>query len=300
MKVCVSIGVYDAFEDLKISTEILKYNWPANLELFLLCGYTQKDSTDLISSNFNKKIFIKTPSTLSSKKIKLPDVLFRHLRVFETFIATGKEAIKNDCDFIIHLSAGSWILKPNKILKLLNKLKNKTFGARIANRAKYLIVDDHFFIVNLRNATKNKIYELNYNDRVYNSLSLSINGIHGILLNWLNSSKVGQVFIYSNLHHSINKNGERPYTFNPLYFDNENFFLHTNKNFSEILDLRKIYIEKFVENKSTFIKNYIKINKNKKTIKFNKNNIPFIPTKIKDENLDYYSKFTDYDEKFLI
>ena len=203
--------------------------------------------------------------------------------MFETFISTGKEAIKNDCDFIIHLSAGSWILKPKKIIKLLNKLKNKTFGARIANRSKYLIVDDHFFIVNLRNAKKNKIYELNYNDRIYNSLSLSINGIHGILLNWLNSSKVSQVYIYSNLNCSINKNGEKPYTFNPLYYDDENFFLHTNKNFNEILDLRKIYIEKFVEIKSDFIKNYIKIISNKKIIKFNKNNIPYIPTKIKDK-----------------
>ena len=68
MKVCVSIGVYDAFEDLKVSTEILKYNWPKNHELFLLCGYTQKESADLISSNINKN-FYKTPSTLSSKKL---------------------------------------------------------------------------------------------------------------------------------------------------------------------------------------------------------------------------------------
>ena len=120
------------------------------------------------------------------------------------------------------------------------------------------------------------------------------------LLNWLNSSKVSQVYIYSNLNCSINKNGEKPYTFNPLYYDDENFFLHTNKNFNEILDLRKIYIEKFVEIKSDFIKNYIKIISNKKIIKFNKNNIPYIPTKIKDKNLEYYSKFTDYDKKLLI
>ena len=67
MKVCVSIGVYDAFEDLKVSTEILKYNWPKNHELFLLCGYTE-ESADLISSNINKK-FIKTPQHFLQKKL---------------------------------------------------------------------------------------------------------------------------------------------------------------------------------------------------------------------------------------
>ena len=300
MKICISIGVYDAFEDLIISTEILKNNWPKEHELFMVCGYTKKNSKKLITNNFDKKIYIKTPSISSSKYIKITETSLRHLRVFETFISTGKLAVKNNCDFIIHLSAGSWILKPKKIIKVLNKLKNKTFGARIANRAKYLIVDDHFFIINLKNAKNDKIYERKYNDRIYNSVSLSINGIHGILLNWLNSSKVGQVHVYSNLTKSINKNGFKPYTFNPLIYDPENFFLHSNKNFYEIFILRKIFIKNFVENKSDFIKDYISNISNINFIKFYNKNIPYLKTKLKDKNLDFYTSFNELNDYLMI
>ncbi len=247
MKICVSVGIYDAFEDANISSEIIKNNWPKNSELFLIAGLTKKDTKQHLSKNFSKSIYINTPKTHFYKKNKENVVIQRSLRVFESIIKTGIEAIKHDCDYIVYLSAGSWILEPKKLIKIISKMKNKTFGVRIANRSKYLLVDDHFLIVNLKNAKINGIYNLSLNGREFNPLSLTLNEIHGVLYMWLNKSPINHVLVYSDFSYAINHLGQKPHTFNPLIFDPNYLLLHSNKSFLEVECLRKIYIDRFVK-----------------------------------------------------
>jgi len=147
MKICVSVGIYDAFEDANISSEIIKNNWPKKLRAFFNCWtYKKRYKTTFIQKIFLKVSILILQKRIFYKKNKENVVIQRSLRVFESIIKTGIEAIKHDCDYIVYLSAGSWILEPKKLIKIISKMKNKTFGVRIANRSKYLLVDDHFLI----------------------------------------------------------------------------------------------------------------------------------------------------------
>ena len=281
-KICISISTYDAFEDINISANILRSNWNLKEELFLLAGLCKKNTSDYLDKNlFNSYLYINTPNTHLVRQSN-DDASFDAInaRLFNSIIQTGNYAIENKCDYIIYLNSGSWILKPNKILQLIKKMKNKTVGVRVLNRFKYLIIDDHFLIVDLKKAKIANFFDISVNGRVFNTLSASINGIHGILRAWLNLLPFGEICVYNDHSDSHDEFGNQPFKFNPLIFDDKYFFLHSNKKFDEVRYLRSAYLEKYLINKNQFLLNFINKN-NKINSRFEISNSPIPHLKIK-------------------
>jgi len=285
MKICFSISCYDAFEDLNISADLIRSNWDNNHELYLVAGLCKPATSNLINSNFfNDFIEIETPETAALKDIKNQielrytrsrgkqkkqlslgepdDELFEYsatARLFNSMIKTGKKAIANNCDYIIYLNSGSWILDISCIFKIIQGLNDRTFAIRMVNRLKYIIPDDHFLVVNLNKASKLCLYDINYNSRLFNPVALYLNGIHGVLMIWLNQVPYGDIYVYSNHDKSIDAFGNTPYTFNPLIFDPKYKLLHSNIKFGIAQFLRRKYIKKYVNKISEFVQNYLDV-----------------------------------------
>ena len=218
--------------------------------------------------------------------------------MFNSILQTGRQAIKENCDFIVYLNAGSWILSPTKLIKLLNSLKKKVAGVRIAKRDKYLIIDDHFLIINLKNAKKINLFNQNSNNRVWNTFTLNLHSIHGVLLGWLNTIPFDGVKVYYDHSNSLNHLGEKCYTFNPLHFDYQNLFLHSNHKYKYLENLKKIYLDRYLKNKNKEILKYIGNTRKLKNITIKKN-IPVINKKIRYKQ-NFYSYFSEVDKKKFI
>ena len=150
MKIAISIGCYDAFEDLRISTNIIRENWTTNPQPYLICGITRQipqNNADL--SLFDEVIRIETPRTPALKCIDAKDSSFpaANTRCFHSIIETGRIALKKDMDYIVYLNSGSWILQPEAILDVIKLIKDKVIATRIAIRQKNFVVEDHFLVV---------------------------------------------------------------------------------------------------------------------------------------------------------
>ena len=258
-KICISISTYDAFEDINLSANILRSNWNLKEELYLIAGLCKKDSSKYLNKGlFDSYINIEPPKThltsISSDESSFDSI---NARLFNSFIKTGIKAIENKCDYILYLNSGSWILKPEKILDLISDIKNNTVGVRVMSRFKYLLVEDHFFIINLKKAKNYDLFNVSNDGRIFNTFSAPINGIHGILRAWINSLPYGEVFVYCDHMNSYDELGQSPVKFNPLIFDKKYYFLHSNKKYREVKMLRSIFLQKYLKNKNNFIKEFI-------------------------------------------
>jgi len=294
MKIAVSISVHDAYENAELSAEIIKSNWQKKHKLFLICGLTKNNKKFKKKKIFNKIINISNPKTsyLGQFKEKKNSDVSRSSRLFNSILKTGRIAIREKCDFIIYLNAGSWILSINKFLKLLKILKDKVAGVRIARRDKYLIIDDHFLIVNLKKAEKLNLFNQNLSNRVWNTLTVNLHSIHGMLLAWLNTIPFKNIKTYYDHSNSVNHLGGQCYTFNPLHFDKENLFLHSNHKFKYLEVLKRFYLNHFLKKKSSLILEYIGKTDQFKNIKV-KHNVPMLKKKfkIKKNKYSYFKKF---------
>ena len=199
MKICIAISVYDAFEDVIISASLIRNNWNHDNELFIIAGLSKPNTIDKIDFNLiDCAIDIPTPNTKYLENDDGGDnsPAARSSRVLNSMYLTGKRAIEENCDYIFYLNAGSWILQMNQFEMLINELDGRTFAVRIANRLKYLIVDDHFLLVNLKKAVTYGVYDIDYNSRPFNPVAMSINEIHGMLYSWISTVPYGEVFVY--------------------------------------------------------------------------------------------------------
>ena len=247
LKICFSISVYDAFADLHISARLIKDNWDHKHELYMIANLCKPKTHQYIETNLFDKIYqIETPNTSNVINDKEDDnnAISRSARNFNSMMLSGIEAENQRCDIIIYLTSGSWILNVAKIFKIIEKLGNRTFGVRIMNRLGYLMVEDHFFFVNLKKSVKYKLFRNELSGRVFNPVAVSINGIHGMLMNWLNQSPYGEVYVYSDHSNSINEYGRKPVSFIPLIYDPDYCFLHSNMAHNEVHYLRRRYVYK--------------------------------------------------------
>ena len=260
LKICIAISVYDAFDDAEISASIVRENWNLDHELYIVLGMSKKDTSDMVDrSMFDSIIEVPTPNTKYLQDDNEGDngKAARSSRAFNSIYLTGRKAVEENCDYIFYLNSGSWVLDPDQIDRLIFELEDRVFAIRIAARNKYLIVDDHFMLVNLKKALHYDIYNIDYSSRQFNPVSMSLNEIHGMLMMWVSMAPYGEIYVYSNHATSVNHLGELPNTFNPLIFDTVYNFLHSNKGDKDILFLRKKYVEKFVKNKSKYIKKHL-------------------------------------------
>src|SRR3990167_4050300 len=258
MKYCFSISTYDAIDDLHMSADLIRSNWNNSHDLFIVAGLCKNETTSLINLDLIDAIKeIETPDSpciLNDENIKICS------RLFNSIIKTGQLAIANHCDYIIYLNSGSWVLDPNDILKIINELGDRTFAVQLLQRMKWVIPDDHFLIVNLKKATEQGLYHhsINYHSRPYNPLTISMNGIHGMLMCWLTLAPYGDIYVYSNHDKSVNEFGSNHiYSLNPLIFNTEYRLLHSNRQFEYLNFIRRKYIEKYVQKKSKRIQKYL-------------------------------------------
>ncbi len=259
MKICISISTYDAFDDAEVSASIIRENWNIKHELFIVLGMSKEDTSGMIDrSLFDSIIEIPTPDTeyLRDDDEGVNGKAAKSSRAFNSIYLTGRKAIEENCDYIFYLNSGSWVLDPGQIDRLILELEDRVFAIRIAARNKYLIVDDHFMLVNLKQAAHYDIFNIDYSGRQFNPISMGLNEIHGMLMMWVSMAPYGKIYVYSNHTTSINHLGEVPNTFNPLIFDTVYNFLHSNKGCDDILFLRREYVEKFVNNKSEHIEKH--------------------------------------------
>jgi len=302
MKICISIGVYDAFDDVHISASIIRNNWNSEHDLFIIAGLSKQNTNSLIDSNLiDCAIDIPTPNTdyLADDQGGINGRAARSTRVLNSIYLTGKKAIQEDCDYIFHLNAGSWVLQPDEINRLIKELDNKTFAVGVANRHKYLMFDDHFLLVNLHKACFYQIYDIDYHSRPFNPISMSINEIHGMLATWISMVPYGEVYVHTNHELSVNQFGKVPYTFNPLIFNKSYKFLHSNKSFPEILFLRQKYIDMFVDKLSSTIEVYLDENYSVPDgCEYNCESFPYYARKCQ-ESIMWKAEFKSYDKKLL-
>lgn len=260
MKCCFSISTYDAIVDLHIAAELIKNNWNSANELLLVAGLCKQGTTPLIDKTlFHHVSEIETPR---SPSVSIWDqTVSASSRLFNSMINTGHLAILNQCDYIIYLNSGSWILDINCIIEIIQKLGDRVVAAQMAQRAQWVVVDDHFLIINLKKANQLGLYadSINYNSRFFNPLTIFANGIHGMLINWFSLVPYGGIYVYSSHEHSINEFGKNdifsliPLTFNPSYK-----LLHSNVQFPYLHFLRGKFLEKYVNCKSHYIDHYIR------------------------------------------
>jgi hypothetical protein len=128
------------------------------------------------------------------------------------------------------------------------------------------MIDDHFLIVNIKKANEQLFFDIGINSRPYNALSLSVNGIHGMLRTWLNQSKYGEVYLYSDSTTIVNQYCKPIHIYAPFSYDPENKLLHSNSRDLTVHFLRKMYIEKFVGVKGDLVQNYVNSVNNESSI----------------------------------
>lgn len=259
MKCCFSISTYDAIVDLHIAAEVIKSNWNYSNDLFLVAGLCKPGTMGSIDRDlFNHILEIDTPQ---SPSVSIGDKsVAASSRLFNSMINTGRLAILNHCDYIIYLNSGSWILDINRIIKIIHELGDRVVAAQMAQRAQWVVVDDHFLIINLKKANQLGLYAdvIDYKSRFFNPLTTTSNGIHGMLINWFSLVPYGDVYVYSSHENSINEFGKNkifsliPLTFNPSYQ-----LLHSNAQFPYLHFLRGKFLEKYVNCKSRYIRNYL-------------------------------------------
>ena len=248
LKICFSISVFDAFDDLHISARLIKDNWNHKYELYMIVNLCKPKTHQFIDTKlFDKVHQIETPITKNviDNKENDNDAISRSARNFNSMMLSGIEAENQKCDTIIYLTSGSWVLDVEYIFKIIEDLGDRAFGVRMMSRLGYLMVEDHFLFVNLNKSAKYKLFRNELSGRVFNPVALGINGIHGILMSWLNQAPYGEVYVYSNHSRSINQHGKTPVSFIPLIYDPDYCFLHSNKVHNEVHYLRRRYIYKF-------------------------------------------------------
>jgi hypothetical protein len=171
------------------------------------------------------------------------------IRLFNSILRSGNDAIKKEYDFIIYLNSGSWILNFKEIKKLINYLKKnkKVVGTRILGylRGKAFFFDDHFLIVNLKQAKKFNFYNIKPDSRPFLPLDFYYGAIHKNLFTWFSILPKSKVYLYSCLSKSFDEYGNLGSKFIPLSYDYKFNLLHSNIRYEKILPLRYAYLKKF-------------------------------------------------------
>lgn len=246
----ISISTYKAHDDAMISSLLARSKLSKYFNLFIRLSLAE-DNINYIKYNkyFDKIVTVPCPDTGNLNKTKHESNI-PALRLFHSIIQSGKDALDRNFDYIIFLNSGSWIFSDQGIKKIISNIENKIFASRVLkfSNVKGFGCEDHFLIINLKNAKKFDIFNHNPNSRVYSPLDFNFGGIHRMLFMWYSLYPIGSLYVYSDLSNSINLYGVSKFdSLLPFNWDYENFFMHSNIRNKKIYQLRYLYINEFAK-----------------------------------------------------
>ncbi len=244
----ISISTYKAHDDAMISSLLAKSKLSKFFNLFIRLSLAE-DNINYSKYNkyFDKITTVPCPDTGNLNKVKHQSNI-PALRLFHSIIQSGNEAMDKGFDYIIYLNSGSWIFSDHGIKNVISKIENKIFASRVLkfSNVKGFGCEDHFLIINLKNAKKFDIFNHQPDSRVYSPIDFNFGGIHRILFMWYSLYPIGSLYVYSDLTNSINLYGVSKFdSLLPFNWDYENFFMHSNIRNKKIYHLRYLYINKF-------------------------------------------------------
>jgi hypothetical protein len=246
--ITIGISVYDRINDSKVAALLAKTVLAAYFEVKVVVAACKPDTKRELE-NIEYIDFVLEPNI--PKETPLEFNIHSNLgaaRTFSSFLKCGNYAQKNQTDYYCFGNAGSWLLGPDGIIELTSKLNkgNKLAACRVAREGRKYLVEDHFFLVNLKISKDQQIFNGKFYDRFFNPIFFYDNGIHSLLENWINlKTEPGQVIIYSDLTDCKNHFGDPVNSFVPFSLDLKKNFIHSNPLDlpDEILTLRIKYIE---------------------------------------------------------
>jgi hypothetical protein len=190
MKIGFSIAVYDKFEELEVCVDIIKNNF--NKFNSVICVGTNNPDARMILENNSLIDFIVDGEDLKQKEhtskkrfnVSVADSAVSVMRTASNTFASVNKLIETDVDYIVTLHSDSWILNQDKLLNLIElmKQKNRPFAFRDLNihlsgifstsMSPYLI--DFFMIMDRKFIEKNNIF----NHDTYSLLPGFMNNVH--------------------------------------------------------------------------------------------------------------------------
>ena len=232
--ITIGISVYDRINDSKVAALLAKTVLAAYVEVKVVVAACKPDTKRELE-NIEYIDFVLEPNI--PKETPLEFNIHSNLgaaRTFSSFLKCGNYAQKNQTDYYCFGNAGSWLLGPDGIIELTSKLNkgNKLAACRVAREGRKYLVEDHFFLVNLKISKDQQIFNGKFYDRFFNPIFFYDNGIHSLLENWINlKTEPGQVIIYSDLTDCKNHFGDPVNSFVPFSLDLKKNFIHSNNEF---------------------------------------------------------------------
>ena len=244
----VSISTYKSHDDAMICALLAKSKLSKYFNLFIRLSLAE-DNIDYKKYNefFDNIIHIPCPDTGNINTIKHENNV-PGLRLFHSIIESGKDAINKKYDYIIYLNSGSWIFSDKGIIRIISQIEDKIFASRVLkfSNMKMFGCEDHFLIINLKNAKKYNIFDFSPLSRIYSPIDYVYGGVHKILFIWYSYFPIGTFYAYSDLTNSIDQYGTNLFnSILPFNWDYENFFMHSNARNKNIYKLRYEYINKY-------------------------------------------------------
>lgn len=275
MKIYFSISCHTALLDAIIAADLIKSLLKKeDIKYFINLTITDPKiikKEHNIKNFFNRIQIAKIPK-VKNKIYKYYKQNIGSIRLFDSIIVNGITAMKANYDFIVYLNSGSWFLDFSPFKNLISFLKNnnKVVGCRIQAflRGKSLFFDDHFLVVNLREAKKLNFYKVSKDSRAYIPLDFYYGAIHKCLFSWFSKLPLSSIHVYSCMSEVFNEHGNLGSRFIPISYDYKFKLLHSNYRFKIILPLRYAYLERFgYKSSSTLVETELeKWKKEKKNI----------------------------------
>lgn len=268
MRIGFAITCYDKFEEARIFIELIRKEFKKKYKISLCSNHIQGKE---LSRDFDIDQYIQAREIPYFKGDihnpgNLDDRISIVLRSTDSVLASCRESLNMDVDYIVHVHSDAWCLSEEKLLKLIEEMKklDKKFLMRSTGLEKSIIgaiegMDDHFFIFEKEYAVENKVFKLLPEEYFPDRLT-----IHEILMtNFLIKYGLKNIWNYRNTTELLNYDGNKVFkksTLRPVSYDPYYKFLHLNRasfpgTYGQIL--QAIYLKENTNNKSKIIESFI-------------------------------------------
>lgn len=259
----VALTVYDAFEDLGISIDLIRENWSQanDVPIVVSCGY-ERLTSELDRFKIDQVTRYHTPPAPRLQSDFSP-VGRISLRILEGIRQGCLKALTTQADYVIHAHADAWMFSYDRVASIVEDMERRraVFAARIAHRpmSKAPVFDDHFFIFRTDFARESGLWDMAYDAPMFNPV-FDVGGIHTMLF-LLVEARVpfDRFFAYSNMAQNTGMYGEIVGSLlNPWNFESRFLLLHSNLRYGDdVLFLRQQYLKRFSRGRGVTLQGYL-------------------------------------------
>ncbi|MCB4755546.1 MAG: hypothetical protein LHV69_00690 [Elusimicrobia bacterium] len=235
-KLGIAITLYDKFDDLAILHDIFRYNFKNRYFLYVCSNYD--DATkEMTKRRLEFAGFVQGENIEydPSKTQRFQDRRFLITARSTTSLQRSCQlAMRDGCDYVMHIHCDAWPLSEQKLLDLFDILDEEQYWLAMRSNMGYFMpdnpvgtLDDHFFFFNAKKMSEYKVFDFDVMDQLPHLLT-----IHGILaLQFMAKLPRARILEYSDWTDTLRWPGGDPVAFpirpvRPASLDPARKFIH--------------------------------------------------------------------------